>query len=284
MLYSIFINLLFGITLGLFSSLLSMKFGARYRCPQCDISFSRIDTLQNHLELAHSRNAPLYKMKRILILGGGFGGTTVLRKLQDRFQRDVTVDIAMVSKDNYLLFTPMLHEIASGMIETRHIVTPIRAFCNRSRFYCANVENIDLENKQVLIRSSSATPTDESKKDLETNTKSLPYDYLVIALGSETKFFGMSGLQKNAFTLKSLKDAIDLRSHIIYLLERADQLQPAASVHHKELQNRLLTFVVVGGGFAGVETAGEINDFIHDSAKDYYHNIDNFLQLILIFG
>jgi NADH:quinone reductase (non-electrogenic) len=75
--------------------------------------------------------------------------------------------------------------------------------CNRSRFYCANVENIDLENKHVLIRSSSATPADESKRDLEIDTKSLPYDYLVIALGSETKFFGMSGLQKNAFTLES---------------------------------------------------------------------------------
>jgi NADH:ubiquinone reductase (H+-translocating) len=181
----------------------------------------------------------------------------------------------MVSKDNYLLFTPMLHEIASGMIETRHIVTPIRAFCNRSRFYCANVENIDLEKKHVLIRSSSATPADESKRDLEIDTKSLPYDYLVIALGSETKFFGMSGLQNNAFTLKSLIDAINLRNHIIYLLERSDQLLPGASVHDKELQNRLLTFVVVGGGFAGVETAGEINDFIHDSAKDYYHNVDS---------
>src|SRR5215831_10937772 len=272
MLYSISINLLFGITLGLFSSLLTIKFGARYRCPQCDISFSRIDTLQNHLEIYHSGNTPSNTMKRILILRGGFGGTAVLRKLQDRFQRDATVDIAMVSKDNYLLFTPMLHEIASGMIETRHIVTPIRAFCNRSRFYCANVENIDLETKHVLIRSSSATPTDESKSDLEIDTKSLPYDYLVIALGSETKFFGNSDLQKNAFTLKSLNDAINLRNHIIYLLERADQLQPAASVHDKELQNRLLTIVVVGGGFAGVETAGEINDFTHDSAKEYYHN------------
>jgi NADH dehydrogenase len=267
-LYSISINLLFGIMLGLFSSLLTMKFGARYRCPQCEISFSRIDTLQNHLKISHG-NAPLTNIKRILILGGGFGGTAVLRKLQDRFQRNVTVDIAMVSKDNYLLFTPMLHEIASGMIETRHIVTPIRAFCNRSRFYCANVENIDLENKHVLIRSSSATPTDE-----ETSTKSLPYDYLVIALGSETRFFGLD-LEKNAFTLKSLNDAINLRNHIIYLLERSDQLLPAASVHDKELQNRLLTFVIVGGGFAGVETAGEINDFIHDSAKDYYHNVDS---------
>ncbi|MFZ0513762.1 MAG: FAD-dependent oxidoreductase [Candidatus Nitrosopolaris sp.] len=85
----------------------------------------------------------------------------------------------------------------------------------------------------------------------------------------------MSDLQKYAFTLKSLNDAINLRNHIIDLLERSDQLQPASSVHDKELQNRLLTFLVVGGGFAGVETAGEINDFIHDSANDYYHNIDS---------
>ncbi|MFZ0222166.1 MAG: FAD-dependent oxidoreductase, partial [Candidatus Nitrosopolaris sp.] len=106
------------------------------------------------MELSHGANN--IALKKILILGGGFGGTSVLRKLQERFQTDVSVDIAMVSKDNYLLFTPMLHEIASGMIETRHIVTPIRAFCNRSRFYCASVENIDLENKQILIRSLSA--------------------------------------------------------------------------------------------------------------------------------
>ncbi len=136
--FSVVINLLFGITLGLFSSLLSIKFGARYRCPQdCDISFSRIDTLQNHLQFVHG-NKPMNR-KRIVILGGGFAGVAVLSNLQERFQTDVSVDITMISKDNYLLFTPMLHEIASGMIETRHIVTPIRIFCNRSRFYCASV-------------------------------------------------------------------------------------------------------------------------------------------------
>ena len=87
----------------------------------------------------------------------------------------------------------------------------------------------------------------------------------------------MSDVQKYAFTMKSLNDAITLRNHIIYLLEQADQL--ATSIKHnnryKELQTKLLTFVIVGGGFAGVETAGEINDFIRDSAKDYYHNIDS---------
>ncbi|MGB8024774.1 MAG: NAD(P)/FAD-dependent oxidoreductase [Nitrososphaeraceae archaeon] len=279
--YSILINLLFGITLGLFSSFLSIKFGSRYRCPACDISFSRIDILQNHLNIIHGRGNPIQDRKTILILGGGFGGVSALRKLQDYFQTDISIDIAMISKDNYLLFTPMLHEVASGMIETRHIVTPVRAFCNRSRFYAATVEHIDFDKRQVVIRSSSASPLLEKIDDpvdtLQGNTKSLHYDYLVLALGSETKFFGMSDVQKYSFTMKSLNDAITLRNHIIYLLEQADQL--ATSIKHnnryKELQTKLLTFVIVGGGFAGVETAGEINDFIRDSAKDYYHNIDS---------
>ena len=205
---------------------------------------------------------------------------TALNKLQDRFQTDVTVDITMISKDNYLLFTPMLHEIACGMIETRHIVTPIRSFCNRSRFYCAGVETIDLKNNSVEIRSSLAPilhGTQGLINSMGRNSKSLCYDYLVIAVGSETRFFGMSDVQKNAFTIKTLEDAIRLRNHIIYLLEQADQLLPESSYDDNkfiESQKELLTFVIVGGGFAGVETAGELNDFIRDSVNDYYHNID----------
>jgi NADH dehydrogenase FAD-containing subunit len=292
---SLIINLTFGITLGLFSSFLSSKFGARYRCPKCDISFSRVDSLQHHLELIHG-SKPIHP-KRILILGGGFAGVEVLRRLQSKFQTNVGIEITMVSKDNYMLFTPMLHEVASGMIETRHIVTPIRAFCNRSRFYSAIVEDIDLKNKRVIIRSSATTPlgnTDRSTVQHDIlelkNTRSLYYDYLVIALGSETKFFGMSDVQQNAFTMKSLNDAINLRNHIVYLLEQSDQLpsnyattDTSSNNTYKDLQKRLLTFVIVGGGFAGVETAGEINDFIKDSAKDYYHNIDsNNIRTIII--
>jgi hypothetical protein len=155
--YSILINILFGITLGIFSSFLSIKFGARYRCPICDISFSRIDTLQSHLNLVHNDN-PINR-KRIVILGSGFAGVTVLKRLQNKFQTNVSIDITMVSKDNYMLFTPMLHEVASGMIETRHIVTPVRAFCNRSRFYCAMVEDIDFKSKQITVRSSASIST-----------------------------------------------------------------------------------------------------------------------------
>ena len=282
---SLIINLVFGITLGLFSSFLSIKFGARYRCPKCDISFSRVDSLQHHLELIHG-SKPIHP-KRILILGGGFAGVAALKRLQSKFQTNVSIEITMVSKDNYMLFTPMLHEVASGMIETRHIVTPIRAFCNRSRFYSAIVQDIDLENKRVVIRSSATTPlgnTDRSivEHDSLNSTRSLYYDYLVIALGSETKFFGMSDIQQNAFTMKYLNDAINLRNHVVYLLEQSDQLpnydattETSSNITYNDLQKRLLTFVIVGGGFAGVETAGEINDFIKDSAKDYYHNIDS---------
>ncbi|HZD82943.1 MAG TPA: FAD-dependent oxidoreductase, partial [Nitrososphaeraceae archaeon] len=290
---SLIINLTFGITLGLFSSFLSSKFGTRYRCPKCDISFSRVDSLQHHLELIHG-SKPIHP-KRILILGGGFAGVAVLRRLQSKFQTNVNIEITMVSKDNYMLFTPMLHEVASGMIETRHIVTPIRAFCNRSRFYSAIVEDIDLKNKRVIIRSSATTPlgnTDRSivEHDSLNNTRSLYYDYLVIALGSETKFFGMSDIQQNAFTMKYLNDAINLRNHVVYLLEQSDQLpsydattETSSNSNYKDLQKRLLTFVIVGGGFAGVETAGEINDFTKDSAKDYYHNIDsNNIRIIII--
>ncbi|MBV9178919.1 MAG: NAD(P)/FAD-dependent oxidoreductase [Nitrososphaeraceae archaeon] len=316
-LYPISINLLFGITLGLSSSFLSIKFGARYRCPSCDISFSRIDILQNHLLFVHADDYDKHQTtnrKRIVILGGGFGGVTVLKKLQNHFQTDVSIDITMVSKDNYLLFTPMLHEIASGMIETRHIVTPIREFCNRSRFYCATVKNIDLEKKRVSIRSSTSSTSAMAKiiggssslSTIDTNileSKTQPYlyyDYLVIALGSETKFFGMLDIQQNAFTIKTLNDAINLRNHTIYLLEQSDQLilsaVGTADVENiygnidnsniktfDELQKKILTFVIVGGGFAGVETAGEINDFIRDSVKEHYHNIDiNNIRVIIV--
>jgi hypothetical protein len=98
LIFSIGINLLFGIILGLVASLLSIRLGTRYRCPSCDISFQRIDTLQNHLQFVHG-NKPVNR-KKIVIVGGGFGGVTVLNKLQNRFQTDVSVDITMISKDN----------------------------------------------------------------------------------------------------------------------------------------------------------------------------------------
>jgi NADH:quinone reductase (non-electrogenic) len=309
LLNSLTINLIFGITLGLFSSLLSIKFGARYRCPKCDISFSRVDSLQRHLELVHGTKT--IHPTRILILGGGFAGVEVLRRLQDRFQNDVSVDITLVSKDNFLLFTPMLHEVASGMVETRHIVTPIRAFCNRAKFYASKVKSIDLKNRQIQIEyplsilsvdaantnnnnirnppsAINDQPVRESDRLLLSDVRKhqpdkLSYDYLVIALGSETRFFGMADIEKNALTIKNWTDAIVIRNHVIHQLELAelllrerpfskDKIKDSYSIEDRKEDP--LTFVVVGGGFAGVETAGELNDFLRDAVNDYYHNIE----------
>jgi NADH dehydrogenase len=258
----VIMHFVFGVAIGVTSSILSIKFGSRYRCQKCDVSFSRLDAYQKHIELVHGEK-PI-KLKKVLILGGGFAGIEVLRQLQKAFQNDIGIDITLVSKDNFFLFTPMLPEVCSGMIETRHIVTPLRAFCNRSRFYEADIKSIDLKNKKVVIAHSIGRQTNPA----EWRNHELNYDYLVMALGSETNFFGMDDAARYAFTLKSLGDAIVLRNHVINMLEQTD-------IEHEdyELRKQLMTFVVVGGGFSGVEIVGELNDFIRDSIKNYYHNL-----------
>ena len=260
---SIITHLVFGVTLGLVTSLLSIRFGSRYRCSICDISFSRIDSYQKHIELVHG--AKPIQQKHILILGGGFAGVKVLMQLQKAFQNDISIDIILVSRDNFFLFTPMLPEVSSGMIETRNIVTPVRAFCNRAKFYEANIESVDLKNKQVVISHAIGKQTDP----IEWRNHTLNYNYLVVALGSETNFFGMTEVARNAFTMKTISDAIVLRNHVINMLEQAD-------LEHDDISLRKssMTFVVVGGGFSGVETVGELNDFIRDSIKHFYHNLE----------
>ena len=206
----------------------------------------------------------LRSTKRIVILGSGFAGIEVLKKLQKKFHSNKNIEIILVSKDNFLLFTPMLPEVASGMIETRHIVTPVRSFCKKAKFYEAKVESIDLDNRQVTLTHSigrQSQPNDWCEHTLK-------YDYLVIALGSENNFFNMSDIQKHSFTMKSIGDAIILRNHIINILEQA-----SLEEDNKELRKSLLTFVVVGGGFNGVETVGALNDFIRESILCYYKNI-----------
>ncbi|MGI8833825.1 MAG: NAD(P)/FAD-dependent oxidoreductase, partial [Nitrososphaeraceae archaeon] len=269
---SILMHLIFGVTVGFFSSVLSIRFGTKYRCSQCDISFSRIDSYRKHKELVHGLK-PI-QLIRILILGGGFAGIEALNRLQRTFQDDVSVDITLVSRDNFFLFTPMLPEVSSGSIETRHIVTPIRTFCKRARFIEANVKSIDLKHKCVTVShkiGKEIEPVDQREHVLE-------YDYLTIALGGETNFFGNMEIVEHSFTMKTVRDAMLLRDHVINMLEQAD-------VEHEdeELKKRLMAFVVVGGGFSGVETVGELNDFIRESVRDYYHNLEeNDAKIVLI--
>jgi NADH dehydrogenase len=204
--------------------------------------------------------------KHIVILGGGFAGIGVLKKLQKEFHNDNRVEITLVDKNNFLLFTPMLPEIVSGMIETRHIVTPVRSFCKKAIFYEANVESIDLDNKEVKLKHPIGRQSQQQSNNLHKHT--LKYDYLVLALGSENNFFGNSDVENNAFTLKTINDAIVLRNHVIKILEQANLEQD-----NHDLRKSLLTFVIVGGGFSGVETVGAVNDFVRDTVKLYYPNI-----------
>src|ERR671931_1264153 len=204
------------------------------------------------------------KFTRILILGSGFAGIEVLKRLQRKFQKKSNIDITLVSRDNFLLFTPMLHEVSSGMIEIRHIVTPIRTFCKKAYFYQANVQLIDLENKKVVI----AHKIGKQSEPTAYHQHSLEYDYLVIALGSETNFFGMDDIERYSFSMKTIDDAIILRNHIINMIEQASLEQ-----ENSDLRKSLLTFVVVGGGFGAVETVGELNDFVKEIVREFYKDV-----------
>jgi NADH:ubiquinone reductase (H+-translocating) len=211
--------------------------------------------------------------KHIVILGGGFAGIGVLKKLQKEFNNDASVEITLVDKGNFLLFTPMLPEIVSGMIETRHIVTPVRSFCKKAKFFEANIDLIDLKNREVnLIHSigkqSQSQSQEQQQQSGNLHEHTLKYDYLVIALGSENNFFGNSEVEENAFTLKTIKDGIVLRNHLLKILEQANLEE-----NNHDLRKRLLTFVVVGGGFSGVETVGAVNDFVRQTIAQYYKNI-----------
>ena len=200
----------------------------------------------------------------VVILGSGFAGIEVLKRLQKKFRNNKDIDITLVSRDNFLLFTPMLPEVSTGMIETRHIVTPVRSFINKTRFYEANVESIDLNNKRIVITH----PIGRQFQPIAWDKHTLECDYLVLALGSETNFFGMDDVKKNSFIMKGIDDAIILRNHILSILEQASIEQ-----ENKDLRKSLLTFVVVGGGFNGIETAGALNDFIRETVREFYKDI-----------
>jgi NADH dehydrogenase len=193
--------------------------------------------------------------KKIVILGGGFAGVECARQLESEFGDDPEIELVMISEDNFLLFTPMLPQVASGMIETRHIVLPIRTICQKTKFYEGRVKNIDPYGKLVTLWGTG------DKRSI-----SIHYDFLVVALGSETNFFGMADVEKNAYTMKTLNDAVMLRNRVIDMLEQAEnETNPI-------LRKSFLNFVVVGGGFAGIETAGELIDLLLDARK-YYRTI-----------
>jgi NADH:ubiquinone reductase (H+-translocating) len=191
--------------------------------------------------------------KRIAILGGGFAGTRVAEYLEE--QLGASVSITLVSEINALLFTPMLAEVAGGSLEPSHITTPLRSSLHSTEFIRARVAGIDLAARRVILANDTAGSAE--------NRQHIAYDHLVLALGAVSNYLGMSNLEKLSFNFKTLLDAIRIRNHVIEMFERADR-EPDPS-----LRKPILTFVIAGGGFAGIELAGALNDFTRGILADY---------------
>jgi len=202
---------------------------------------------------------------RIVIIGGGFADLYAALELEQAFARDDGVEITLVDRDNFLLFTPMLAEVVSGSIEARHIVSPLRAFFRKVRFQDSAVETIDVERK---VLTASHCPRCEPYE--------LAYDHLVLAQGARTNFFGLPGVAVHAFPMKTLADALGLHNHVIDVLEHAD-IEP-----NPERRRPLCTVVVAGGGFAGVETIAELNDFTRRAQRFYSHIRHEELRMVLV--
>ncbi|HEY6260123.1 MAG TPA: NAD(P)/FAD-dependent oxidoreductase [Nitrospiraceae bacterium] len=205
------------------------------------------------------------KKPRILILGGGFGGMYVALEFERALARGAALDVTLVNRDNFFLFTPMLHEVAASDLDITNIVSPVRKLLRRVTFFHGEIESIDLVNKRVGLSHGH-----------EEHCHSLPYDHLVLALGSTTNFFNLPGLANRALTMKSLDDAIFLRNRLIANLEEADfECSPSTRAP-------LLNFVVAGGGFAGVETIAGMNDFLREAVRFYPHLREDMLRVILV--
>jgi NADH dehydrogenase len=203
---------------------------------------------------------------RVVILGGGFGGIAVAQRLERRL-RPGEGEITLISRENFSLFTPMLPEVSSGALDIRHVVTPIRSQLRRTQFVLADVRALDIATREVEITHT-----------LTGHHERIPYDRLVIALGSSTSTFGLRGVAERVFALKTLEDAGILRNRLVWLLELADSTADAT------LRRRYLTVVVVGGGFTGVEATGEFVELFR-SVLRFYPSIDRaMVRIVLIEG
>jgi NADH dehydrogenase len=201
-----------------------------------------------------SKTGKSTEKKKILVLGGGFGGVFTAKALAKRGR--ALVDVELINNNNYFVFQPLLPEVAAASIHSADAVTPLRLLLRNAQVRQADVMAIDFPKKSVIVvQGSRRIPID------------LAYDELVIAMGTGVDLNRFPGLAEHALTMKNLADAHRLRTHIISCLETADVTR------RPEVKKELLTFVVVGAGFSGVETVAETRELIHRAVK-YYRNID----------
>jgi len=188
--------------------------------------------------------------KRVIILGGGFGGAYAAQKLIKKLSPDY--ELTVIDRNNYLLFYPLLVEAGVGVLEPRHVVVPIRKFMPNGDFRMAEVLAIDTTKQEVRIKTVGGVDED-----------TLRYDHLIFGLGSITRIPPIPGLKEHGFELKSLGDAILMRDRGIRLLELANTLECP------EDRKELLRVIVVGANFTGIELAGEYQAFLVHACKQY---------------
>jgi NADH dehydrogenase len=218
------------------------------------------------------------KITEIVIVGNGFGGTYTLKNLQKLFPKGKLagnkVRLSLVGDNNYFLFTPLLHEVATGSIHPENIIEPIRKVFKNclDEFHLGKVTLVNTKEKTVEI-----THKEENSSEGHYGVKHIPYDYLVLAGGAETNFYNTKGAEENCLTLKTLEDAIKIKNRIISQVEKASHLEDEAT------RQRVLTFVVVGGGPTGVELAAEMVELLKDSLRHYYSkNLIQKARVILV--
>jgi NADH dehydrogenase len=203
--------------------------------------------------------------RRVVILGGGFAGLHAARRLQRRSASQRELEVVLISRENYVLFTPLLHEVAAGDLDPADIVIPLRRTLRRVRVIQAEIADIDLQARMVRYLVGPLR-----------RPRELGYDHLVLAMGSETNYFGIRDVEAAAATMKTLGDAALLRNRMVALLEEA------AQETDESRRRRLMTFVVAGGGFAGVETVGAINDFLRETLRYYPELHASMLRVVLV--
>jgi NADH dehydrogenase len=203
-------------------------------------------------------------MKRVVVVGSGFGGLEAVTQLDAIFDRDPNVEILLLSDQNYLLFTPLLPQIASSFTDPRHIIQAVREIRGRRKF---------------VFRRETVRSVDTANRRLTLDSGSIDYDALILGPGSRTEFFNTPGAREFCWDYKSLQQAVELREHIIDLCEHADHTVDAAA------RQSMLTFVVVGGGYTGIELVTEMRDFLFRYAAKKYRGINaSEIRLIVLEG
>jgi len=224
-----------------------------------------MSSAESPIETDAIRFPPPEGMKRILILGGGFAGAYTALHLEKKLRGAPDIEVMIVAKENFVLFTPMLHEVAGSDVGLTDIVQPLRKMLRRTRVAIADVRSIDLVNKEVRVQHADVP-----------NPVDVPYDHLVLALGAVTNFFNTPGLEEHALTMKTLGDALIVRNRVIDALELAD------NVRNETERQKTLTVVVAGGGFAGAETVGAVNDFLREGMKFYRNLKEDMVRVVLV--